>query len=298
MDEKDWLIIKTLYEKKSISKAAELLYISQPALTYRIQNIEKQFGAQMVSRGKKGVEFTPQGESMVEYAEKMLLELRKTKEMVQNMNDQVRGTLRLGVSSNFARYRLPILLKQFLEIYPEIEIHVKTGWSSEVVNFLYRDEVHIGIVRGENNWHEQIHLLYEEPLCIASTNPIHLQDLPNLPRINYKTDSHLKDSIYKWWQAHYNQPPLITMEVDRIDTCVELVKHGMGYAIIPGIILSDRDSLHTINLHSSDNKPILRKTWMINRDITLELSVVKAFVDFIKKESCHVLGDASEHPIE
>jgi DNA-binding transcriptional LysR family regulator len=282
MEEKDWLMLKTLYSVKNITKAAELLYISQPALSYRIQNLEKEFGTKIISRGKKGVEFTSQGESLVNFSVMILIELQKTRELVQNMNDTVKGTLRLGVSSNFARYRLPVLLKQFVEIYPDVEIHVKTGFSSEVLNYLYKDEVHIGILRGDHNWKEQTHILYQEPICIASKTPIRFEDLPNQPRINYKTDIHLQHTIENWWQNKFTQLPLITMEVDRIDTCIELIRHGLGYAIIPFITLIKQDPLFTVDITSSDDKVIVRKTSMNYRDASLELSVVKAFVDFLK----------------
>lgn len=76
------------------------------------------------------------------------------------MGHQVQGTLRLGVSSNFARYRLPALLKRFVKLYPDVEIIVKTGWSTEVMNYLYKDEVHIGIVRGDHHWHEHHYFFY------------------------------------------------------------------------------------------------------------------------------------------
>ncbi|SDI80586.1 LysR family transcriptional regulator [Paenibacillus naphthalenovorans] len=284
MDEKDFLLLKTLYTEKNISRTAEILYISQPAITYRIQNLEKYFNTPIISRGKKGVEFTAEGECLVKLADQILHEIRKTKEKIQNMGHQVQGTLRLGVSSNFARYRLPALLKRFVRLYPDVEIIVKTGWSTEVMNYLYKDEVHIGIVRGDHHWHEHHYFLYEEPVTIASKEPIHLEDLPTLARINYKTDSHLKQTIDHWWHKTFHHPPLITMDVDRIDTCVELVKNGLGYAIIPSISLSEIDSLHTIDLYSEENQPISRKTWMTHRHAALELSVVKAFVDFMKSQ--------------
>ena len=61
MDEKDWLILKTLYEQSSITKTAATLFISQPALSNRLQQIEDRFGTQIVVRTKKGVQFTPEG---------------------------------------------------------------------------------------------------------------------------------------------------------------------------------------------------------------------------------------------
>lgn len=283
MDEKDWLLLKTLYQEKNITKAAELLYISQPALTYRIQQLEKTFNTNIAIRGKKGIEFTSQGEILVNYAEKMLLELQKAKESIQNMNHTVEGTLRLGVSGNFMRYRLPVLLKQFVELHPLVEIHVKSGWSSEALNYVQKEEVHAGIVRGDHHWPEQSILLSTEPFCLASKNPIQLDELPQLPRINYKiTDYHLRHVIEKWWYEKFAQPPFITMEVDSVDSCVELIKNGLGYAFVPGISIRNQDDLFTMNLYTKENEPIIRKTKLIYRNTSLELAVVQAFVEFMR----------------
>lgn len=99
--ERDWLVLQTLYNEKNITKAAQKLYISQPALTNRIQQLEKEFGVQIVNRGRRGVQFTPQGEYLATCAHDMLLSIQMMKENVQNMENNVAGTLRLGVSNIF-----------------------------------------------------------------------------------------------------------------------------------------------------------------------------------------------------
>ncbi|AJY75063.1 LysR family transcriptional regulator [Paenibacillus beijingensis] len=291
MEEKDWLILKTVYQKKNITKAAEQLYISQPALTYRIQQLEKEFGAKIVSRGKTGVEFTPQGECLVNYAEQMLHELRKTKERILNMNDQVVGTLRLGVSGSYARYYLPTLLKSFVSQHNGVEINVRTGWSSQVLSHVQKEEVHIGILRGSHSWSEQSLPLTREPLCLIAKEPIDLNALPSLPKINYViNDPRLRQDIEKWWLERFSSPPLITMEVDSIETCVELVSNGLGYGIVPSISLQNHKSLFVQNLQTKDGGQIIRETLLVYRNTSLELSVVKAFVDFIKSNLENAVG--------
>lgn len=101
MDEKDWIMLQCLYEERNITKAAEKLYISQPAMTYRLKQLEKEFGAKIVARGKKGVEFTSQGEYIAKYARNMILQLRNTKEYVRNMDEEVRGILRIAPPVTF-----------------------------------------------------------------------------------------------------------------------------------------------------------------------------------------------------
>jgi len=286
MGEKDWIIISTLYEEKNITKTAQRLYISQPALTYRLQQIEKMFGAKIITRSKKGVEFTTHGEYLLQYAKSMLTQLQKIKDTIANMDNHVKGTLRIGASSNFAHYQLPSVLKAFHDAYPDVEINVKTGWTSEVMQLVSKEEVHIGIVRGETIWPEQRTLLQQEPICIVSKDPIVLDKLPQMPRINYQTDPHLKTAMENWWQRTFlSLPPLVSMEVDKIETCKEMVKMGLGYAILPRISLKESDSLHTLDLRNPDGEPIMRSTYMICKNAALELTMVTAFVDFMQAYS-------------
>jgi DNA-binding transcriptional LysR family regulator len=290
MEEKDWNMLKTLYVEKSITRTAEKLYISQPAITYRIKQIEKEFGTKIIIRGKKGVEFTSQGDHLVNYSKQMLTKLKQTKEKIQKMDNKIQGTLRLGVSSNFAQYKLPPLLKNFLDQYPDVEFNVKTGWSNEVIQLLQREDVHMGIVRGDHNWPDEKHLLYEEPLCIAAKYPIKIEELPFLGRINYKTGIHLKNTIENWWQSQFTQPPLITMEVDKLETCKEMVKNGLGYGIFPSMSIREDKDLYQ-QLLTENKGTILRKTWLLYRKSSLELVLIKAFAKFLTNSYADATGN-------
>ncbi|RXT00681.1 LysR family transcriptional regulator [Ammoniphilus sp. CFH 90114] len=283
MDNQDWVILHTLFAEKNITKTADKLRISQPALTYRLQQLEQEFEIKIVHRGRRGVAFTPQGEHLVKYADEMLLQLRKTKEYLQNMDTKVQGTLRLGVSSIFARYKLPTILKNFHSQYPDVDFNVTTGWSEEVINHVYQQKVHIGIIRGDYNFPFQRKLLLEENMCIVSQKQIDINDLPNLPRIYYNTDTSLKKLIDNWWHERYSHPPLITMEVDKMETCKEMVLNGLGYAILPNILLNENEDLFIAKCTTLDGVPLIRRTWMVLREEDLEISIIKSFVNFLEK---------------
>ncbi|MFP5110593.1 LysR family transcriptional regulator [Neobacillus sp. C211] len=284
MDERDWMVLQTLYKEKNITKAAQHLYISQPALTNRLQQLEKEFGIKIVNRGRRGVQFTPQGEYLAKSAHEMLLNIQKIKENVLNMEDNVAGTLRLGVSTFFTDYMLPNLLKLFKERYPTIEFKVTTGFSSHIAHLIYNQDVHIGIVKGDFSWKDHKHLLFEETICIASKGKIDIHNLPNLPRIDYHTDPLLKNSINNWWSEHFTQPPLVSIEVDKVDTCKKMVVNGLGYAILPSLILNDVNDVYKTDITTIDGNPIVRKTWMFYHKDSLELNIVKAFVEFMENE--------------
>jgi DNA-binding transcriptional LysR family regulator len=283
MDDKDCIILKIISEEKNITKAAERLYISQPALSYRLKNLEKEFKTQIVLRNTTGIVFTPQGEELLTYALETLTKLTKTRERIQSMKNTIQGTLRIGTSSVFAHCELPSILKGFLKLYPNVDISVKTGLSSKMYTLLQKEETTIAILRGDRFWPEEKYMLNEEPLCLASCQPVDCKDLPYLPRINYGTDSALKDMIHNWWRESFSCPPKITMEVDSMDTCRQMVLHGLGWAILPAIGLKEHPALFSQELYWRDNTPVLRRTWMLCRNTSLNLSAVRAFVDYIKE---------------
>ncbi|GGE11892.1 putative HTH-type transcriptional regulator YraN [Marinithermofilum abyssi] len=293
MDEKDWLMLQSLHKEKSLTRAAERMYMTQPALTYRLQQLEKKFGVPLIMKRGKRIKFTPEGEYLVTYAYKMLAELRDIKDHIVNMQGEVQGTLRIGASIYFGQHELPLIIKNFPNLYPNVQIHVDTGFSSEIFNMLLQEEIQVGIIRGEFQWLDQKHLIHEENICLVSTEELDLEELPSLPRINYRAPKQalklgdqmsfsLGHAIDQWWHERYREPPTITMQVDSYETCKEMVKLGLGYTIIPKAFVRPNEGLHTVDLTLKDGQTIKRRTWMLYREATLQFTVVDRFVQFMK----------------
>ncbi|GGF28133.1 putative HTH-type transcriptional regulator YraN [Halobacillus andaensis] len=284
MDQKDWQILNAIAEEKSLTKAAEKLFITQPALSYRLKQLEESFQTKLFFRTKKGIEFTSEGEFLVDYAKDRIKEYLTLKDEIFNIGNEVRGTLRIGVSSNFAQYKLPALLKKFSTSYPNIQFKVQTGWSTEIMNLLNQSQIHLGILRGDYDWEGEKLLLTKEQLYIISKNEISLEELPQLPFIYYKTDNSLKRLISRWWNDHFSQSPLTAMEVDRQETSKEMVKNDLGFSVVPEICLTPSDDLYTEGLTYKNGEPVLRDTWLMYRTDFIQLNIVKAFIDFLIKQ--------------
>ncbi|MDQ1147011.1 DNA-binding transcriptional LysR family regulator [Bacillus sp. SORGH_AS 510] len=287
MDYRDWEILKVLYQQKNLTKTARLLFLTQPALTTRLKHMQEELGVKIVNRESRGVHFTPQGEYLVHCAEEALAHYEKIKENVQNMSnnesDEVVGTLKLGVSNFFANYELPYVLKLFKKQYPHVEFKVTTGWSRDVTQLIHNKDVHISFVRGDYGWRGlSKHQLFEETICIASKKEFDMDDLPRLPRIEYKGDYLLRSVIDHWWAENFAQAPFISIEVDQVDPCKEMVKNGLGYGILSSRVLTGIEDLYKIHIKDQEGKPILRRTWMYYHKESLEWNVVKAFVQFIE----------------
>ncbi|WP_026564648.1 LysR family transcriptional regulator [Bacillus sp. UNC41MFS5] len=283
MDFRDFTILEVLFEEKNIKKAADRLYLSQPAITYRIQQLEKELDIVILIRGNKGVQFTLQGEYLVESAKSLLLQRSKVIEKVQNMGSEVQGTLRLGVSNNFAIYKLPPILASFNKAFPKVKIQLKTGLGKEIMKLLEDGEIHIGIESAGHKWDDQKVLIDRNNICLISKEKLSLEDLPTQNFIYIATPS-IKRVFGTWWQKQFAHPPMIMMETDYVETCKKMVISGLGVGFVPSFCLQPDDPVHILNLPADNGEEIVLESWMNYRNSSLELSVVREFVNFIGLE--------------
>lgn len=228
----------------------------------------------------------------------MLVKLQQTKDHLLNTTEESAGMIRLGVSSNYARFILPDVLKEFSEKYSNIQFKVFTGWSYEVLKEIEQDNIALGIVRGDIYWQNNKVLLNRESLCIISKDPIDLTGLPQEPRIVFKTDPKLQQIMDSWWYSNYSQPPAINMEIDNIETCTKLVSRGLGYAIVPELAVTDMTDLHKVVLKDGNEQPLNRPTWLIYKETEVLYPAVQNFIDFLTRTYTPAEVESADRSVE
>ncbi|WP_042203237.1 LysR family transcriptional regulator [Paenibacillus camerounensis] len=285
MDEKDWRILDVLGTERNITRTAEQIYLSQPTLTHRLQQLEKELGISLfVYRGRRGIEFTEQGETMVGYAREMLERLSEVKSRLVSQRGDISGTLRLGVSRSVALYRLPAVLRQFSEAYPLIEYDITTAISQELLGSVATQKEQIGIIRGIPHWLEHKEMLEQEQVCILSSVPVNVEELPQLRRITFTTDPSLSRIIDGWWKQQFSKPANVLMHVDNAEIAKRMVQNGLGYAIVPSIVLTEDDNqLYRTALTGADSEAVTWSTWLLYREELLDIPAVSAFVQFVQQ---------------
>lgn len=283
MNEKDWALLTALAAEKNLTRAAQKLYVTQPAVTRRIQQIERELNCAVVVRGARGVELSAEGEVLARYAAEELQRLRELREYIDNRGADVRGTIRLACANAYARACLPELLKEFSARCRGADVHVVTGHSAVQARRLNAGEVHVAIVRGPFDWTEESLPLRADPYYYAvSSAPVELERLPELPQIRITTDAPLEAELHRWWTERYRQPPRVSTVVDRSDICVEMVRRGLGYSLLSGLDVQDCPELFRVRLVFASGKSELRRdTRAYCRSASLQLRAVRAFWDFL-----------------
>lgn len=281
-------IIKVLSEEGNMRKAAERLFLSQPALSQRLQSIEKDWGAQLFIRSQKGLTATPAGELVIQFAIEMMTKKEEIYENIQSLNSKVHGTLKIACASIVGHTWLPKVLKDFVTQYPDAKISLITGWSSEIVRSLYDGEAHVGIVRGHTDWKGPKQHLFRDTLYLVDSEIKTLDDVfkTDRPFIQFKSDSNYFQEIQQWWQRHFSSNPRHQITVDQIETCKQMALNGIGYAILPSITLSGQEDVNTIPLTNNEEEfELTRDTWLIGYESSFELRQVAAFVELVKKHA-------------
>lgn len=282
------LIIKVLAEEGNMRKAAERLFLSQPALSQRLQTIEKAWGQQLFIRSQKGLSPTPAGELVIQYANETILRKEEVFEVLHTLTSKVHGTLKIACATIVGQNWLPKVLKDFVTLYPEAKIQLITGWSSEIVRSLYDGEAHIGIVRGHTDWKGPKLHLFKDTLYLVDKEIRSLEELRQTERpfIQFKSDSTYYEEIQQWWQKHFASNPKRQITVDQIETCKQMAVNGIGYAILPSITLTGTEDVHMMPLtNNKEELELTRDTWLIGYETAFQLRQVEAFVDIVKKHA-------------
>ncbi|MFS0560561.1 LysR family transcriptional regulator [Terribacillus sp. 179-K 1B1 HS] len=270
MDERDWLILKYLKMHQNITQIASMLYISQPSVTKRLKKMEKYFGASIIEKKNKGIILTAFGHYIVSCAGTMLEEYELVRKELEELKERVSGTLSLGTTNLYAKYCLPAVLKVFKEKYPDVSLEIVTGWNKEIRKAFIHNKIELAIIGAElPDWKGEKQLLFTDKLCIASKERIDIAILPQLPQIHYRMDKEMEDLIAGWWDNNYVQKARISVEVDDIDSCKEMVVQGLGYAILPELALSSHEDIFLEDILLDNGGPCEIHTWIYFEESSL-----------------------------
>jgi len=283
MGHRDWEMLVRLYKWKSITKTAEELFMTQPALTKRLKQIEEEFGISIALRSSQGLIFTPKGEIMVQYARRMLEEYRQLADNLTEHKEDIFGTLHIATCSSLARFLLPDLLGRFKKKYPEVEFEVASDFSFKVTQLVDTQKAQVGFIRGEHASGCSRSLIRRQQGYVVSSRYIHLEELPSLPRVDFYSDQTAMTMIESWWYENFQEPPRIAMKVQSGSTCREMVRNGLGYAIfLSDDFIRDMPWLYRIPMETKSG-PVFRNDWMIYRPESLQLELVQSFVVFAEQ---------------
>ena len=247
MNLKEQLYVTTLARCKTISKASEELFITQPALSVYISNLEKYLGVKLFVRTGKEFVLTYAGEEYVKRARIMLQLKEEFQQIVHDITSSYESKLRLGIQHRRAVGLLRYILPRFTEQFPEVELSVREGIHSELVEMYSKNEIDLmlGIFNEEFPDSEYVDVMDERVLVVlpkdhpanklAYKNPddrgpwlsLDLKHLDKEPFVLPTKKQSLRRSIDHIFEAVEIGPGKVT-ELTYFETIMGLVESGVG----------------------------------------------------------------------
>ncbi len=139
-------VFHTVARQLSYSRAAEQLYISQPAVSRTVQELEKSVGTPVFHRQGKRISLTDAGRRVFDYAQRVLDLTDELEQAIRDLEDGARGFLRVASSSTMGVYILPAFIGQFRRRYPELEISLEISNSQQAAASTQQGDCHLGFV--------------------------------------------------------------------------------------------------------------------------------------------------------
>lgn len=279
MDELDIRILLSLAETGSLTKTAASLFLAQPTLTKRLQNVEQELGTQLFLRSKNGITLTPMGERAIETMQQVSTQFSKLRMFIQQNQDYIGGSLTVASSLDYSRYSLPDVLETYINAFPQVNLRVTTAHSSSNFQKLMNGNCHAAIVRGEYNWEGEKIKLSTEPICLIRSREHLDTPLTKLRYISRYTDNNHM-TLQTRWLIEHNLNPESTLNVDTLSTVVKLTQKGIGWSIVPAICLGNFAGIRE-PLCFSDGTPLVRSTYLLYRKRDYALPQLREFVRIV-----------------
>lgn len=278
----------------SFTKAAEALFMTQPAVTFQIKQLEDQYSTRLFERGHGRISLTPAGETVLQYAEKILAMSDELEARLGEMTGEMRGPLLVGASTTIAEFILPRVLGEFNALYPQVRARLIVANSEIIENRVGEHSLDIGMIEGPAHLPElQTEVCCEDELMVvcapdyplageAEITPLQLRDYEFISREPGSGTREVTDNYFK--AAGIAPSELKTlMELGSPEALKGVVATGLGYAIVSKVVSEKECRLGT--LVEIPLAPRLTRTLSLvyPRD-RFRTRLVSTFVDFAKQK--------------
>jgi DNA-binding transcriptional LysR family regulator len=277
-------IFKAVADLKSFSKAAHMLFLSQPTVTLQIKKIENYLGMTLFRRHKSNLELTEEGKVLYQFASKIIEDYMNMEENLKNVKKT--SVLYIGCSSTIGDYLLPKIITKFLSENPEVSIKIFIGNSKEVEDGVLSKIFNIGLVEDNiiSNKLDVSEFYEDEIILIASKN--------NSISEYLKTQNELKNYKFIFRELGSGTRNIVeqslkikitpSMEVSSSKAIAKIVQNSDYLAFVSKLVAEDLINDGHLKKIEVDDLKITRKFSIITQKNIRLSSVENRFYRFLK----------------
>lgn len=291
----------------SFTKAAEALFMTQPAVTFQIRQLEEHFNARLFDRAHGKISLTPAGVTALEYAERILALSAELDSRLKDMSGLISGPLLIGASTTIADFLLPQVIGRFKANHPGVVPRLFVGNSEAVQDKVGERALDIGFIEGDSH----LPTLGSESICddelqvvcapthaLAQVKAVPAPTLAEHAYLSREQGSGTREVIDHYLEKAGLAPVTlnVVMEATSPEALKGLVAAGMGFAIMSRVSITKEVSLGQL-VCVPLSPPLRRQLTVVYPKERIQSKIVKSFVRFAKERlEQPVAGEAARKP--
>ncbi|MCF8566377.1 LysR family transcriptional regulator [Alicyclobacillus tolerans] len=282
-------VFAAVAEKKSFSRAAEELHLTQPGVSLQIQALEKEYGTKLLERTNKSVRLTKAGEILYFHAKQIMHEYDQAKRRIDDLVHTASGRLGIGASYTFGEYILPYVVSSFRLKYPDIVPAITIENTHQVADQIMRRELDVGIVEGELEHPNLVVRPFAPDAMViivpaghrwTSWTQIDPKELETEPWIVREPGSGTREVANHLFSDLGFQPKSM-MEFGSTQVVKEAVEAGLGIALISERAITKERILGTLHPLTITGHPVIRHFSWVTHRAQFHTKALDLFIEFL-----------------
>jgi DNA-binding transcriptional LysR family regulator len=295
-------VFYTVARHLSFTKAAEQLFMTQPAVTFQIKQLEEQFNARLFERSHGKIALTPAGQMVMSYAERILGLSEEMETRVADLTGAMGGPLLLGASLTIAEYILPRILGEFKAQHPQVHAHMTVG-NSEMIETRVADHTldlglietpaHLPGLRTEECCEDELVVICSPDHGFAKLQSVKPQQLLDEPYVSRESGSGTREFADQYLRRCKVMPEdlNIVMELGSLEAIKGVVETGLGISIVSRATASKERHLGTLAVVPLDPR-LIRTMSFVHPKEKFRSRLLTTFVEFASVRMKALSGSA------
>lgn len=243
-------------ETGSFSRAAEKLFITQPAISKRISTLEFSLDCKLFDRLGKNIQLTQAGEALIPSYQKILAEINESERIISALRTDVSGHLRFGTSHHIGLHRLPPVLRDFTKQFPKVELDIQFMDSEQAADLILKGSIELALITLPDNvarplstlpiWTDHMQIVVAKDHALAKSKTTTIKQLSEYGVLIQSHSTHTRNIIDQALKLDSNIK--IIMESNYLETIKAMIQNGLGWGVLPESMIDD--SLHRLTIRN------------------------------------------------
>ncbi len=294
-------VFYTVARHLSFTKAAEQLFMTQPAVTFQIKQLEEQFNARLFERSHGKIALTQAGRLVMDYAERILGLSEEMETRVGELTGSMSGPLLLGASTTIAEFILPRILGEFKVEHPQVRTHLTVGNSEMIASRIADHVLDLGLIESplhlpgltiEVCCEDELVLICSPAHRFAKSAAVKPSELPGEPYVNRELGSGTRDFTDQYLRRCKVSPEdlNVVMELGSPEAIKGVVETGLGVSIVSRAMLAKERRLGTLTAVPLEPR-LIRTFSFVHPKEKFRSKLLTTFVEFATARMKKLTGE-------